>query len=128
RAMKHKISSGQMLTLDNQIDPSTGTVKVKAIFKNSGNELFPNQFVNASLLVKTLRGVVVIPSVAVQTGSRGPYVYVVRPGNTAAMRPVTTGEAEGGNTAITRGLSPGELVVTDGMDRLKDGSPVEIRK
>ncbi len=126
RAMRHKIASGRMLTLDNQIDPSTGTVKVKAIFSNPGDELFPNQFVNASLLVKTLRGVVVIPSVAVQRGSRGEYVYIVRPGNTASMRPVTTGETEGGKIAVTSGISPGEIVVTDGMERLKDGSPVEI--
>ncbi len=126
RAMQHKIASGRMLTLDNQIDPSTGTVKVKAIFDNSGNELFPNQFVNASLLVKTLRGIVVIPSVAVQRGSKGEYVYIVRPGNIASMRPVTTGETEGGKIAVTSGISPGEIVVTDGMERLKDGSPVEI--
>ncbi len=126
RAMQHKIASGRMLTLDNQIDPSTGTVKVRAIFDNSKNELFPNQFVNASLLVKTLRGVVVIPSVAVQRGSRGEYVYVVRPGNIASMRSVATGEAEDGKIAVKSGISPGEIVVTDGMERLKDGSPVEI--
>ncbi len=126
RAMQRKIASGRMLTLDNQIDPSTGTVKVKAIFGNSGNELFPNQFVNASLLVKTLRGVVVIPTVAVQRDSKGEYVYVVRPGNVAAMRPVKTGEAEDGKIAVISGISPGEIVVTDGMERLKDGSKVEI--
>ncbi len=128
RAMLHKIASGRMLTLDNQIDPSTGTVKIKAIFSNSGNQLFPNQFVNASLLVKTLRGVVVIPTVAVQRGSHGAYVYIVRPGNIAAMRPVKTGETEDGKIAVISGISPGEIVVTDGMERLKDGSKVEIIK
>jgi membrane fusion protein, multidrug efflux system len=127
REMKVKISSGYMLTVDNQIDPATGTVKVKAVFPNRQNELFPNQFVNAQLLVNTIYNAVTVPVVAVQRGQRGSYVFVIRPDNTAEMRPVTTGESEGGLVAVTSGLSAGETVVTEGADRLKDGAKVEIR-
>ena len=127
REMTREISSGYMLTADNQIDPATGTVKIKAVFPNRKNELFPNQFVNALLLVNTIHNAVTVPVVAVQTGQHGSYVYVIKPDNTAEMRPVTTGETEGGLVAVTAGLSPGEVVVTDGADRLKEGAKVEIR-
>ncbi len=127
REMKVKISTGYMLTADNQIDPATGTVKIKAVFPNRKNELFPNQFVNAQLLVNTIHNAVIVPVVAVQRGQRGSYVFVIKPDNSAEMRPVTTGESEGGEVAITAGLAPGEIVVTDGADRLKEGAKVEIR-
>jgi multidrug efflux system membrane fusion protein len=127
REMKSKISTGYMLTADNQIDPATGTVKIKAVFQNRQNELFPNQFVNAQLLVNTIHNAVTVPVVAVQRGQRGSYVFVIRPDNSAEMRPVTTGESEGGEVAVTAGLSPGETVVTEGADRLKEGGKVEIR-
>jgi membrane fusion protein, multidrug efflux system len=127
REMTREISTGYMLTVDNQIDPATGTVKIKAVFPNRQSELFPNQFVNAQLLVNTIHNAVTVPVVAVQRGQRGSYVFVIRPGNTAEMRPVTTGETEGGIVAVTSGLSAGETVVTEGADRLKDGAKVEIR-
>ena len=127
REMKVKISTGYMLTADNQIDPATGTVKIKAVFPNRKNELFPNQFVNAQLLVNTIHNAVTVPVVAVQRGQRGSYVFVIKPDNSAEMRPVTTGESEGGEVAVTAGLAPGEIVVTDGADRLKEGAKVEIR-
>lgn len=127
REMKNRISTGYMLTADNQIDPATGTVKVKAVFPNRQNELFPNQFVNAQLLVNTIHNAITVPVVAVQRGQRGSYVFVIRPDNSAEMRPVTTGESEGGLVAVTAGLSVGEIVVTDGADRLKEGAKVEIR-
>jgi multidrug efflux system membrane fusion protein len=127
RDMKTRISSGYMLTADNQIDPATGTVKIKAIFENRGRELFPNQFVNAQLLVNTVHNAVTVPVVAVQRGQHGSYVFVVSPDDTAGMRPVTTGESEGGEVAVTSGLSAGETVVTEGADRLKEGAKVEIR-
>ena len=127
RDMKQQLSSGYLLTADNQIDPATGTVKLKAVFQNKDGELFPNQFVNARLLVDTVHDVVTAPAVAVQHGQAGAYVYVVRPDMTARMRPVTVGEAEDGKVAVSAGLSPGEMVVVDGADRLKDGSKVELR-
>lgn len=127
RDMKQQLSSGYLLTADNQIDPATGTVKLKAIFQNRDNELFPNQFVNARVLVDTVHDVVTIPAVAVQHGQSGTYVYVIRPDKTAEMRPVTVGEAEDGQVAVSKGLSPGDMVVVDGADRLKDGSKVELR-
>ena len=127
REMKVKISTGYMLTADNQIDPATGTVKIKAVFQNRKNELFPNQFVNAQLLVNTIHNAITVPVVAVQRGQRGSYVFVIKPDNSAEMRPVTTGESEGGEVAVTAGLAPGETVVTDGADRLKEGAKVEIR-
>lgn len=127
RDMTQKISTGYMLTADNQIDPATGTLKIKAVFPNRRNELFPNQFVNALLLVNTVHNAVTVPVVAIQKGQHGSYVFVIKPDNTAEMRPVATGVSEGGEVAVTAGLSPGEVVVTDGADRLKEGGKVEIR-
>jgi multidrug efflux system membrane fusion protein len=127
REMKQRIAVGSLMTVDNQIDPATGTVRLKALFPNKENELFPNQFVNARLLVDVRRGVTVVPSPAIQRGPPGTFVYVVKADRTAAVRPVTVGEIQGGEASIKTGLSPGELVVVDGADRLREGSRVELK-
>jgi multidrug efflux system membrane fusion protein len=118
---------GSLLTVDNQIDPTTGTVRLKAIFPNQKNELFPNQFVNARLLVEVRRGATVVPSPAIQRGPQGTFVFLVKADQTATVRPVTVGEVQGGEASIKSGLSPGELVVVDGADRLREGTKVELK-
>lgn len=127
REGKRKIATGYLFTVDNQIDPTTGTVKLKAIFENSGNELYPNQFVNARLLMDVVRGAVVVPAAAIQRSTRGIFVYAVKPDKTAAMRPVSLGPAQGDDQSIREGVAPGELVVVDGADRLRDGAKVELQ-
>jgi multidrug efflux system membrane fusion protein len=121
-----KIETGKLLTIDNQIDLTTGTYKLKAIFDNQKSILFPNQFVNAHLLVDTKRGVTVVPAAAIQRGPQGTYVYVVN-GNIAKIRTVSVTLTSGNNVAIGTGLQPGEVVVTDGQDKLQDGSKVDVR-
>jgi multidrug efflux system membrane fusion protein len=116
-----------LLTIDNQIDPSTGTYKLKAVFNNADNSLFPNQFVNMHLLVDTKRGLTVAPAVAIQRGPQGSYVYVIANGNTAKIRPVTVALLSGNTVGISAGLQPDETVVIDGQDKLQDGSKVEPR-
>jgi multidrug efflux system membrane fusion protein len=127
REQKQKLATGYLLTVDNQIDSATGTVKLKAIFPNKGNELFPNQFVNARLLVDVRREAVIVPEPAIQRGPQGTFLYVVKADRTVGVRPVTIGVAEEGNVSITTGLSLGELVVIDGAERLREGSKVELR-
>jgi multidrug efflux system membrane fusion protein len=128
REQRRRLASGSLLTADNEIDPSTGTVKLKAVFPNADSELFPNQFVNARLLLDVQRGATVVPVAAVQRGTQGAFVYVVKPDHTVAVRPVTTGVAEGDDTSIAAGLSPGDLVVVEGADRLREGATVEVRR
>ncbi len=127
RAQKNKIASGTLLTADNQIDPNTGTVRLKASFVNKNNELFPNQFVNARLLVDVKRNATVVPSAAIQRGPQGAFVYVVKTEQVVTMRPVTVGETQEGQSSITAGLSPGEVVVIDGADRLREGTKVTLK-
>ena len=127
REMSQKLAVGSLLTVDNQIDPATGTVRLKAVFPNEKNELFPNQFVNARLLVEVKREAIIIPSPAIQRGPQGTFVYVVKPDRTATVRPIAVGEIQGGEASIKTGLSPGELVVVDGQDRLREGTRVELR-
>jgi multidrug efflux system membrane fusion protein len=127
REMREKLAAGSLLTADNQIDPTTGTVRLKAIFSNQKNELFPNQFVNARLLVEVRRGATVVPSPAIQRGPQGTFVFLVKADQTATVRPVTVGEVQGGEASIKSGLSPGELVVVDGADRLREGTKVELK-
>jgi len=127
REQKRKLSSGFLLTVDNQIDPTTGTVKMKAEFPNSGNELFPNQFVNVRLLVEIRRESVIVAASAIQRGPQGTFVYVVKEDSTVAIRPVTLEVTQGSETAIASGLTTGEMVVVDGAERLRDGSKVEIK-
>ena len=106
---------------------TTGTVRFKALFPNESNELFPNQFVNVKLLVDSRRDATVIPSSAIQRGPRGAFVYVVSPDGKAQIKPVVIGEIQGGEASIREGVVPGEMVVSDGTERLRDGSRVELR-
>ncbi len=126
RADRNKIASGSLLTVDNQIDPNTGTSRLKAVFNNDDNALFPNQFVNCRLLLDTHRGVTLIPVAAVQRGPQGDYVYVVDGSQTAHMRQITLGISEGGDQEVTSGLAPGDVVVTDGQDKLQEGGKAQI--
>jgi multidrug efflux system membrane fusion protein len=119
-----KIASGKLLTIDNQIDTTTGTYKLKAIFDNQDNVLFPNQFVNTHLLVDTKRNLSLVPLAAIQRGPQGTYVYVVGSGNTVKIHNVTVAQTTGGTVGISDGLQPGEIVVTDGQDKLQDGTKV----
>jgi multidrug efflux system membrane fusion protein len=127
RDQSKKIAEGTLLTVDNQIDPTTGTVRLKASFPNKNNELFPNQFVNARLLLDVKKDTIVVPTSALQRSTRGSYVYVVTPELTAAVRPVRSGPMEGDLVSIDEGLSPDEMVVVEGADRLRDGSKVEVQ-
>jgi membrane fusion protein, multidrug efflux system len=126
RANVRQLAVGKVLAIDNQVDTTTGTVKVRAQFDNTDNTLFPNQFVNARLLVKTLQDVVTVPTSAVQRGAPGAYVYVINADNTVSVHPVRTGPIDGDITAINSGLSAGDRVVIDGTDRLRDGLKVII--
>ncbi len=119
------LATGQFLTLDNLIDTTTGTVRAKARFANAGGTLFPNQFVNARLLLDTLKGAVTVPATAVRNGPNGSFVFVVGPGSKAKLTPVTVGPADGDNIAVT-GLAAGATVVTEGADKLKDGGMVKL--
>lgn len=122
-----KLAAGKLLTIDNQIDPTTGTGKLKAVFDNKDNALWPNQFVNARLLLEVRKNSTVIPTAAVQRGPQGTYVFTVKPDKTAEMRPVTIAYSQGNYSAISQGIKAGESVVTDGQDKLQPGSQVEIR-
>lgn len=122
-----RLASGSVVTVDNQIDQSTGTVRIKAVFENRDHALFPAQFVNVQLLADAQRAQLVVPAAAVQQGPQSPFVYVVGDGK-AVVRPVAVGITEGDRAAITHGLNAGDLVITDGIDRLREGSPVEVRK
>jgi membrane fusion protein, multidrug efflux system len=126
RAQLQKITTGYLLTIDNQIDPTTGTVKLKAMFTNSGNELFPNQFVNAKLLLDTKKDAVIIPQAAIQRGQKGTFVYTITPDQTASVRPVKLGPADGDDVSVEEGLSVGELVVVEGADKLREGGKVDL--
>jgi multidrug efflux system membrane fusion protein len=154
RGMNQKLASGTLLTTDNQIDQTTGTLKLKAIFPNTKNELFPNQFVNVRLLVETKKDVTLVPVAAIQHGTQGTFVYVVqpleaapadsttpppdatpvtpgaapksKPTNSVKLQIVTVGTTEGDQSEIQTGLSPGDVVVTDGVDKLQNGSKVIV--
>jgi len=126
RDQKVKLASGALLTVDNQIDTTTGTVKLKAQFPNDDANLFPNQFVNVRMLIDTRRDVTTVPSAALQRGARGLFVYVVKDDRTVTLRDVKTGPAENDATVIESGVEPGELIVVDGMDRLREGAKVEL--
>ena len=126
RANVAPLSVGKVAALDSQIDPTTGTVKLRADFDNLDDQLFPNQFVNARLLIKSLRGAVTVPSTAVQHGAPGTYVYVVGADDTVSARTVDLGPLDGAMFAVNKGLSPGDRVVVDGADRLRDGAKVLV--
>jgi len=122
-----KLATGKLLTIDNEIDPQTGTGKLKATFDNRDGALWPNQFVNVHLLLDVRKNSIVIQSAAVQRGPQGTFVYVVKPDKTAEVRPVQVALAQGNQTAIGSGLQAGETVVTDGQDKLQNGAHVEPR-
>ena len=126
REQKAKLADGALASADNQVDPQTGTVKLKARFANSDHALFPQQFVNVRMKLDTLHDTVIVPPAAVQRGAQGMFVYVVQPDHTVALRTVKLGPADGQRQAIAEGLRPGDMVVTDGTDRLRPGSPVEV--
>jgi membrane fusion protein, multidrug efflux system len=122
RSRSKRLATGRALTLDNQIDTTTGTFRVKAVFANADGALFPNQFVNTRLLLETKRQQVLAPSIAIQQGPRGPYAYVVKPDSTVEVRQLQLGTTEAGEVIVQQGLSAGDIVVTNGADRLQPGS------
>jgi len=124
RDLKTRLATGTLLAIDNQVDPTTGTVKMKALFTNEDTQLFPNQFVNARLLVDTLKGVVIIPTAALQRSPQGSFVYAVKADGTVEMRIVEVLVSEGDRTSIKSGIAPGDTVVTDGLEKLKPGTKV----
>ena len=126
RDQKTKLGGGVLLTVDNVIDVQTGTVKLKAQFPNGESNLFPNQFVNVRMLIDVRRDATTVQSAALQRGARGLFVYVVKEDKTVTLRDVKTGPAEGDSTVIESGVEPGELIVVDGMDRLREGAKVEL--
>ena len=121
------IAAGKLLTIDNQIDTTTGTYKLKAVFQNAKNELFPNQFVNVHLLIDTKKGVVLVPATAVLRGPKGMYVFAVDRSNRVKVKSITLAETTGSVSGITSGLADGDVVVIDGQDKLQDGSEVDPR-
>jgi multidrug efflux system membrane fusion protein len=127
REQRKKLAEGALLTIDNEVDPTTGTVRLKAQFPNTDNRLFPSQFVNARLLIETRRGATVVPTAAIQSSSKGPFVYVARPEGMVAVRQVSVGVTDGDDVSIERGLAVGEQVVVEGAERLRDGAGIELR-
>ena len=123
---KLKLASGELLAVDNQIDPTTGTAKFKAQFANKDNALFPNQFVNVRLLVELIHDATLAPSAAIQKGTQGNYVYLVQNDKTVAVRRVTLGQMQGDYVVVDAGLHVGEQVVIDGTDKLRDGSKIAL--
>jgi multidrug efflux system membrane fusion protein len=124
---KTKLATGNLLTIDNQIDQTTGTGKLKAVFDNHERDLWPNQFVNVRLLLEVHKNATVLPAAALQRGPSGTFAYIVKANNTVEMRPVTPALTQGNVTTIAQGISPGEVVVTDGQDKLQNGSKVVFR-
>jgi multidrug efflux system membrane fusion protein len=127
RTQTRKIASGTLSTIDNEVDPTTGTFKLRAIFPNDKEQLFPNQFVNIRMLLTVDQGETVIPTSAIERGQQGAFVYVVQPDNTVTSRPVTLGTTEGERVAVLTGLAVGERVVVDGADKLKEGMQVIVQ-
>jgi multidrug efflux system membrane fusion protein len=126
RSNTHHLATGHLGTLDNLIDTTTGTLKLRAMFANPDEMLYPNQFVNARLLVDTMHDTVRVPVPAVQRGEPGTFVYVINPDNTVSVRPIKVGPVDDGYQAVLSGLKSGERVVTDGTDRLRDGAQVSL--
>lgn len=127
RDLKTRLSEGELMTLDNQIDQTTGTLRLRALFDNKDDALFPNQFVNARLLVYEKHDVTLAPNAAIQRSSQMTFVYLVKPDQTVTIRQVTVGTTEGDESEIVSGLSPGDVVVTTGVDKLQEGSKVNAQ-
>jgi multidrug efflux system membrane fusion protein len=128
RADTHQLATGSLQSIDSQIDTTTGTLKLKAIFPNTDESLFPQQFVNVVLLLDTLHGATLVPQAAIQRGAPGTYVYSVNADQTVSVTKVTLGPGDATNIAITQGLKPGATLVVDGADKLKDGAKVLLRQ
>lgn len=126
RSRSTKLQTGVLATLDNQIDTTTGTFKLRADFANTDQSLFPNQFVNAALLLDTRHDSIIVPVSAIQRGAPGTFVYIVKADRTVTVRPVTLGPGDGERVTITKGLAVGEQVVTDGADKLREGAAVAL--
>jgi membrane fusion protein, multidrug efflux system len=126
RALQHRLATGSLLTIDNEVDPTTGTVKLKAVFPNEDNALFPSQFVNARLLVKTQHEATLIPTMAIQRNAQGAFVYLVKPDQTVAMQKVSLGTTNGEMTAV-EGLKSGDVIAADNFDRLREGVKIAAR-
>lgn len=126
RDLKTLLAHGVLTTIDNQIDPTTGTLRLRANFNNENNRLFANEFVNARLLVEEKRGIVLLPTAAVQRNSQMTYVYLVRPDSTVTVRQISVGTTEGFQSEVTSGLNPGDTVVMTGVDKLTEGAKVRI--
>src|SRR6202020_1670452 len=122
-----RLANGTLQTIDNTIDQSTGTSKLKAVFENNDNALFPNQFVNVRLLIDTKRGAIIVPAAAVQRGPQGTFTYVVDKDKKAEVRPITVGTTEGNDVQVEKGLEVADLVVVDGADKLQDGSKMDVK-
>ena len=127
REMRNRLTQGALETIDNQIDPTTGTVKLRATFDNKNDELFPQQFVNAQMLLQQKRGVTLVPNAAIQRNASNTYVWIVAQDETAHVRKVTVGTAGPSESEIASGLSPGEVVITDGVDRVREGEKVSAQ-
>ncbi len=126
RAQKSKLATGTLITVDNQIDPTTGTVKLKAQFPNDDFSMFANQFVNTRLLIDVRRGVTIVPSAGIQRGNQGAFVYAVNPDHTVSVRAVQTGASQRDDVEILSGLKPGDVIVIDGADKLREGVKVDV--
>ena len=127
REQTKKLAAGSLLTMDNQIDPNSGTVRLRAEFPNKDHGLFPNQFVNARLLLDTKRGTILVPTAAIQRSPQATFVYLVKADQTVTVRPVRLGPTEADTASIDEGLSPGDLVVVEGAERLREGSKVQLK-
>ena len=125
RANTGSLAQGTLAVVDNEIDQATGTVKLKATFPNDDLKLWPGEFVNARLVLRTEKNATVVPASVVQRGPQGTYAYVIKPDKTVAMQTVTVGPTENGETLIESGLTPGQQVVVDGQYKLQPGSQVE---
>ena len=128
RAGRAKLATGTLQSTDNQIDPTTGTTRLKAVFDNSDSALFPNQFVNVRLLLDVRTAAVIAPTAAIQRGANGTFVFVVKNDQTVEVRPITAGPTTGDDTAIEKGLAAGEQIVVDGVDKLRGGSAVKVQQ
>jgi multidrug efflux system membrane fusion protein len=128
RTNTQQVAAGTLQSIDSQIDTTTGTIRLKAIFPNTDQVLFPQQFVNVVLLLDTLHDATLVPQSGVQRGAPGTYVYVVNADQTVSVRKVSLGPGDATNISITQGLAPGETIVVDGADKLKDGAKILVRQ
>jgi multidrug efflux system membrane fusion protein len=127
RENKNKLAEGKLETVDNQIDPTTGTLKLRAVFANENGKLYPSQFVNSRLLVQQKQNITLLQNAGIQRNSQGTYVWLVNSDQTVTVRPITVGTTEGDVSEVTAGLQPGDSVVTVGVDRLEEGGKVNAQ-